>query len=196
MWRFEVVYSFSSGRSSSSLNFLINRPPRNGSCSIQPENGTTTTPFIVSCPGWFDEDGIKDYSLLSSSYSYIHSSLHISFLSQAGQQIDHSARWSLFLRCRSFKSIFQPIEIRWTCWLRFVISEIVLLNGQICLWSVFELIRLFSTIWWEASSMDQQDQVTSFNYWPEELKTKLGNWSIRFHDKSPRWTKTIFKWRR
>ena len=67
LWRFEVVYSFSSEKSSSALNFLVNQPPRNGSCSIQPENGTTTTPFVVSCPDWFDEDGVKDYSLLSSS---------------------------------------------------------------------------------------------------------------------------------
>ena len=67
-WRFEVIYSFVSSRSSSSLNFLMNPPPRNGSCSIQPENGTTTTTtFIVSCEDWFDEDGIKDYSLQISS---------------------------------------------------------------------------------------------------------------------------------
>ena len=64
LWRFEVVYSFSTEISSSSLTFLINPPPRNGSCSISPENGTTLTLFTVSCPDWFDEDQIKDYSLL------------------------------------------------------------------------------------------------------------------------------------
>jgi hypothetical protein len=64
LWRFEVVYSFPSTKSSSALNFVINQPPSNGSCSIQPENGTTLTLFTVSCPDWFDQDGIKDYSLL------------------------------------------------------------------------------------------------------------------------------------
>lgn len=65
-WRFEVVYSFSSRiTSSSSLNFEINSPPSNGSCSIQPRSGTTTTLFNVSCPHRSDDDQIKDYSLLS-----------------------------------------------------------------------------------------------------------------------------------
>ena len=55
LWRFVVVYSFSSGRSTSALDFLI-YPPL--------ENRTTLTLFTVSCPDWFDDDGIKDYSLL------------------------------------------------------------------------------------------------------------------------------------
>ncbi|CAF0758584.1 unnamed protein product [Adineta steineri] len=63
LWRFEVVYAFLSETSTSALNFIINQPPSNGSCSINPMNGTTTTLFTISCPGWFDEDGIKDYSL-------------------------------------------------------------------------------------------------------------------------------------
>ena len=63
LWRFEVVYTFESEISSSSLNFIINQPPINGSCSISPKNGTTSTSFSISCPDWFDEDGIKDYSL-------------------------------------------------------------------------------------------------------------------------------------
>ena len=67
LWRFEVVYSFPTATSSSALNFVINRPPSNGSCSISPSNGTTLTLFSVSCPSWFDEDGIKDYSLLVPS---------------------------------------------------------------------------------------------------------------------------------
>ena len=67
LWRFEVVYSFPSETSSSALNFVINQPPSNGSCSISPSNGTTTTLFRVSCPGWFDQDEIKDYSLFTAS---------------------------------------------------------------------------------------------------------------------------------
>ena len=62
-WRFEVVYSFITEISSSALNFVINRPPSNGSCSISPLQGTTSTPFTVSCTGWFDDNGIKDYAL-------------------------------------------------------------------------------------------------------------------------------------
>lgn len=62
-WRFEVIYEFVSEKSSSALNFVINQPPRNGSCSISPLNGTTLTLFSISCSDWFDEDDIKDYSL-------------------------------------------------------------------------------------------------------------------------------------
>ncbi len=62
-WRFEVVYQFLSHTSTSALNFIINPSPDNGSCSINPLNGTTTTLFNVSCPNWFDADDIEDYSL-------------------------------------------------------------------------------------------------------------------------------------
>jgi hypothetical protein len=65
LWRFEVIYSFVSGISSSALNFIINQSPSNGSCSIDPPNGTTSTLFNISCSDWFDENGIKDYSLYS-----------------------------------------------------------------------------------------------------------------------------------
>jgi len=64
-WRFEVVYSFESETSSSSINFIVNQPPINGSCSISPFNGTTSTLFTISCSNWFDQNGIKDYSLYS-----------------------------------------------------------------------------------------------------------------------------------
>ena len=62
LWQFEVVYSFSSQISISALNFVINQPPQNGSCSIFPSNGTTSTSFTITCSNWFDKDGIKDYS--------------------------------------------------------------------------------------------------------------------------------------
>ena len=64
-WKFEVIYSFPNQTSTSALHFVLNQPSRNGSCSIFPSNGTTTTLFQISCPNWFDEDGIKDYSLYS-----------------------------------------------------------------------------------------------------------------------------------
>ena len=66
-WKFEVTYVFATGTSSSALNFQINQPPSNGSCSISPMNGTTTTPFTLSCPFWFDTDEIKDYSVYGNS---------------------------------------------------------------------------------------------------------------------------------
>lgn len=60
-----MIYTFASEISSSALNFLINQSPANGSCTINPHNGTTTTLFSISCPDWFDQDGIKDYSIYS-----------------------------------------------------------------------------------------------------------------------------------
>jgi hypothetical protein len=63
LWRFEVVYQFLSHTSTSALNFIINPSPDNGSCSMNPLNGTTTTKYKLSCSDWFDADEIKDYSL-------------------------------------------------------------------------------------------------------------------------------------
>ena len=62
-WQFEVVYQFSVESSASTIDFATNQPPSNGSCMIDPPSGITTTVFTVSCVDWFDEDGIKDYSL-------------------------------------------------------------------------------------------------------------------------------------
>jgi hypothetical protein len=70
-WRFEVIYSFPIGTSSSALNFVLNQPPQNGSCSIYPLNGTTNTLFTISCSNWFDEDGIEDYSIYTSQENLI-----------------------------------------------------------------------------------------------------------------------------
>ena len=69
-WRFEVVYTFPSETSTSALNFVINQPPANGSCTIDPQNGTTTTLFTISCPDWFDTDGVKDYFLYGRDTSF------------------------------------------------------------------------------------------------------------------------------
>jgi len=63
LWQFEVAYTFSSDTSLSSIIFVINQPPYNGSCSISPLNGTTSTLFDISCCNWFDEDGMTDYSV-------------------------------------------------------------------------------------------------------------------------------------
>ena len=66
-WRFEVVYTFDVGTSVSAQDFLINQPPHNGSCSIAPLNGTTSTSFTVSCIHWLDEHDIEDYALYSTT---------------------------------------------------------------------------------------------------------------------------------
>ena len=68
-WRFQVVDTFPTEISSSALNFEMNESPANGSCSIFPLNGSTSTLFSVSCPQWTDQDGIEDYSLYNTSLS-------------------------------------------------------------------------------------------------------------------------------
>ena len=64
-WKFEVIYSSLNGTGASALNFLVNAPPRNGSCSINPLNGTTMTLFTITCSNWLGENNINDYSLYS-----------------------------------------------------------------------------------------------------------------------------------
>ena len=44
------------------MDFLINTPPSNGTCSITPLSGTTSTVFALDCSHWMDIHGIKDYS--------------------------------------------------------------------------------------------------------------------------------------
>jgi len=70
-WSFEVVYFFGLKSSSSALYFIINQPPQNGSCSINPSNGTTSTLFTISCFDWFDKDNIKGYSFYGMFYSVL-----------------------------------------------------------------------------------------------------------------------------
>ena len=67
-WKFEVIYTVGFVRSVGLINFEINSPPANGSCSIYPLNGTTTTLFTITCSNWFDENGIQDYSFYSKSF--------------------------------------------------------------------------------------------------------------------------------
>ena len=67
------------------MNFIINQPPTNGSCSIDPLNGTITTLFTVTCLNWFDTDGIKDYTL-----------------------------YSIFILCKRFQKLFFFIILAWT----------------------------------------------------------------------------------
>jgi hypothetical protein len=41
---------------------MINQRPENGSCTSNPENGTTSTIFTINCSNWFDSDNVTDYS--------------------------------------------------------------------------------------------------------------------------------------
>ncbi len=61
-WHFEVFYSFQSETSIGLFDIQINEIPKNGSCSIDPLNGTLITLFTINCSNWFDEDEIQDYS--------------------------------------------------------------------------------------------------------------------------------------
>jgi len=70
-WKFEVIYQFEEMNSSSALNFEINPPPSNGSCEINPRNGSTNTLFNVTCSHWKIKENIKEYSLFSRTKQII-----------------------------------------------------------------------------------------------------------------------------
>jgi hypothetical protein len=56
VWKVELnVYVPSKNTSgSTSIIFLVNFPPKNGLCDINPKNGTTNTLFSFSCSNWVD----------------------------------------------------------------------------------------------------------------------------------------------
>ena len=63
-WRFELIYSFEDKKHiKKTFDIEINEPPRNGQCSFDHLNGSSTDLFIVTCSKWDDEDGIKDYTI-------------------------------------------------------------------------------------------------------------------------------------
>ena len=70
-WKFEVIYQFEGINSSSALNFEINPPPSNGSCEINPRNGTTNTLFNITCSHWKIKENIKEYSLFTRTKQII-----------------------------------------------------------------------------------------------------------------------------
>ena len=67
IWKIELnVFVSSTNKSgSASIIFYVNFPPQQGSCDINPKNGTTNTLFSISCINWFDSNGI-----LTSFYYY------------------------------------------------------------------------------------------------------------------------------
>jgi hypothetical protein len=66
IWKVELnVYVPTKNTSgSTSILFIVNFPPRNGLCDINPKNGTTNTLYSISCWNWIDPDGNVD------SYAY------------------------------------------------------------------------------------------------------------------------------
>ncbi len=58
-----MIYLFQSEMiSKNTFDIELNQPPIDGSCSIDPWNGTMMNSFIINCSDWFDQDEIKDYS--------------------------------------------------------------------------------------------------------------------------------------
>lgn len=117
-WRFEVVYSFVSGTSSSTISFVMNQPPQNGSCSISPLNGTTSTLFTIVCSSWLDKNGIKDYSFYGEYFSPNHSNIVTE--SSIYHYLVFDYRSFLRTEVESFSGNEQPRLTRWK--LRFDVS--------------------------------------------------------------------------
>ncbi|UJR16672.1 hypothetical protein I4U23_003572 [Adineta vaga] len=90
LWRFQVTYQFPTKSSIGSLDFKINQPPINGSCSINPLNGTTSTLFNIKCSDWYDDAGIKDYSVYSKVHSRKKKQLLYMVLSVTGWTTDRA----------------------------------------------------------------------------------------------------------
>jgi hypothetical protein len=65
-WKFEASYTVTTSNSVATgvgaVRFSINSPPANGTCTINQNNGTTITPFQITCSNWMDSDGVKDYT--------------------------------------------------------------------------------------------------------------------------------------
>ena len=92
LWKFQVVYRSSSGNSSKELTVLVNQPPFNGSCSIAPRNGTTTTLFNISCKDWLDAEGIQDYLFYGKNRPIIAFLLSCMKFEQRGPMIPRSSK--------------------------------------------------------------------------------------------------------
>lgn len=71
-WKVEfaavAVYPSATLTGSSSLLFIKNRLPLNGTCSVDLNNGTAmSTYFTISCENWYDSDGtIKTYEFFGN----------------------------------------------------------------------------------------------------------------------------------
>lgn len=65
-WKFQSTYIVTTpngvAMGTGAIRFQINSPPTNGNCTVDRNNGTTTTLFTFTCVNWYDEDGIQDYT--------------------------------------------------------------------------------------------------------------------------------------
>jgi len=62
-WRFELIYLFESQTYNQTFDIEINQPPRNGYCSVHPQNGSSIDLISINCSEWYDDDDIKDYTI-------------------------------------------------------------------------------------------------------------------------------------
>lgn len=70
-WRLEVIYLFGLNTSEKTFDIQMNQEPKNGTCSIDPPNGTIITVFTIDCSNWYDPDGIKDYTIYGLFSSFL-----------------------------------------------------------------------------------------------------------------------------
>jgi hypothetical protein len=63
IWKVEmnVFFPIQNISGSASVIFLVNFPPKNGSCIMNSNNGSTNSLFSISCLNWIDLDGNIDY---------------------------------------------------------------------------------------------------------------------------------------
>jgi hypothetical protein len=62
-WKIQLS-SYSNGYiqpGNSSIVFFVNYPPKNGTCNVNPINGTTSVDFTIVCQNWIDPDGVSKY---------------------------------------------------------------------------------------------------------------------------------------
>ena len=59
IWKVELIIFVPNKNlsGSASIIFLVNFPPKGGSCDINPKNGTTSTQFQIICTDWVDLNG-------------------------------------------------------------------------------------------------------------------------------------------
>lgn len=81
-WHFHAFYLFNTEQAKGTITLNVNQPPRNGSCSMDPKNGTISTLFSVSCRNWYDDDDIKDYSIYGRILmTKVHRKINVSLFS-------------------------------------------------------------------------------------------------------------------
>jgi hypothetical protein len=117
-----VIYSFEFEISSNStFDVEINQPPKPGSCSIDPLNGTIITLFTINCFNWMDQDQIKDYSIYGL-YFYLFFSLINNFMFEKGWTKDYSKPMILSHTTKSSIKLRLPASIDQTSTLQIVVQ--------------------------------------------------------------------------